>query len=127
MTGFLTLHAEPTAIRHAATKKYVDDVFAATNNVKAWVVFDGSNGSIISSLRVTSVARTGAGSYTINITPGTFANGNFAASGLASDTDHFVTYRESNANQLFIFTVDNGSGNDSPSTTGGRVTVMMAG
>jgi hypothetical protein len=127
MSGFLTLHAEPTAIRHAATKKYVDDVFAATGNVKAWVVFDGSDGTIISSLRVSSVSRTGAGRYTINIAPGTFANGNFAASGLASDTDHFVTYSGSSATQLFIFTVDNGSGNDSPSTTGGRVTVMMAG
>lgn len=127
MSGFLTLHAEPTATRHAATKKYVDDVFAATGNVKAWVVFEGSNGSIISSLRVNSVSRIGTGYYRITLASGTFANGNFSAAGMASDTDHFVTYNGSNANELYVYTIDNGSGNNTAQTTGGRVMVMMAG
>lgn len=31
MTGFLTLHANPTNNLHAATKQYVDNAFAAND------------------------------------------------------------------------------------------------
>jgi len=36
MTGFLTLHANPTTNLHAATKKYVDDTVAAGVNNNLW-------------------------------------------------------------------------------------------
>ena len=142
LTGFLTLSAAPTQNLHAATKKYVDDglnnlelvteefvldEIANTQRVKAWVRFNGSTGSIISSFRVSSVSRTGNGAYTINITPGTFSNANIAAAGMASDTDHFVTFRSSTSTTLLVFTVDNGSGNNAPSTTSGNVMVIMVG
>jgi len=127
MSGFLTLVGEPTQLLHAATKGYVDQAITNFARVRAWVVFQGSNGTIINGLNVTSVVLTAGGRYSINIAAGTFADGNYAAAGLASDTDHFVVYRGSTANQLLINTVDNGSSNNTTQTTGGRVTVIMVG
>jgi hypothetical protein len=125
MTGFLTLHANPVNSLHAATKQYVDAI-TGQQRVRAWVVFDGSNGEIIVAYNVNSVVRSG-GSYTINIANGVFSNGDYVASGMASDVDHFVTYRDSTASQLRIYTIDNGSGNNTSQATGGRVMVMMVG
>jgi hypothetical protein len=46
---------------------------------------------------------------------------------MASDTDHFVTFRSSTSTTLLVYTVDNGSGNNDPSTTSGNVMVIMVG
>ena len=93
--------------------------------IKAWVVFNGNDGSIISSYNVDAVLRTGAGRYTINITSGTFADGNFAVSGMASDHDHVVNWVSSTATQLAITTSDtHADGNNSFSNTQ-RVSVIM--
>jgi hypothetical protein len=110
-----------------ATISYVNNLYATAGTIKAWVVFDGSAGAIISSLRVNSVTNTGNGRYRITIASGTFANGNYAVSGLASDDDHFISYVSSSATELNVNTTDNASGNNQPSTTGGRVTIMIAG
>lgn len=93
--------------------------------IKAWVVFNGQDGTIISSYNVDAVLRTGAGRYTINITSGTFANGNFAVSGMASDNDHVVNWVSSTATQLAITTSDtHADGNNAFSNTQ-RVSVIM--
>jgi hypothetical protein len=97
------------------------------NNVKAWVRFSGPSGAIVDSFNVDSVVRTGTGAYTINITPGTFSNNNIAAAGMASDTDHFVTFRSSTSTTLLIFTVDQGGSNNRTQTTSGNVMVIMVG
>jgi hypothetical protein len=110
-----------------ATTSYVNNLYATAGTIKAWVVFDGSVGQIISSLRVNSVTNLGSGYYRITIASGTFGNGNFAAAGMASDTDHFVAYAESSATELYVRTIDNAGSNESSQTTSGRVTVMMAG
>ena len=39
-----------------------------TTNALAWVKFTGSNGSALSSYNVSSVTRSGAGSYVVNFT-----------------------------------------------------------
>lgn len=94
---------------------------------RAWVVFDGSTGAIISAYNVDSVLRTGAGRYTINITPGTFLNGNYAVSGMASDNDHVVCWQSSTATQLAVSTSDaHADGNNAFSNTQ-RVSVVMFG
>lgn len=110
-----------------ATVSYVNNLYATAGTIKAWVVFDGSAGAIISSLRVNSVTQTASGRYRITIASGTFSNGNYAVSGLASDDDHFISYVSSSATELNVNTTDNASGNNQPSTTGGRVTIMIAG
>ena len=102
------------------------------NAVKAWVKFAGSTGAIFGSLNVQSVTRTGNGRYRINIQPGTFSNGNFAAAGMASDVDHFVAMDSytiggnSNATQLFITTVDSADNNDAPSDSVEVSVIMVA-
>lgn len=132
MTNFLTLHANPVQSLHAATKQYVDTQFNE-NNVSAWVRFRGSNGQILGSKNVVSVSRTADGRYTINIASGVFSNGNFAAAGMASDTDHFVAMESygvggsSNATQLFIRTVDAGFNGNDQSSDSAEVTVIMVG
>lgn len=103
------------------------EIVTTPSRIKAWVKFDGSSLSIAGSLNVSSVVLESSGRYRIIINSGVFADGNFAAAGLASDTDHFVVYRSSDATNLYINTVDNGSGNDSPSTTSGFVTIIMVG
>jgi len=40
MTGFLTLHSDPTAALHAATKQYVDAAVASDADIK-WVGLTG--------------------------------------------------------------------------------------
>jgi hypothetical protein len=44
---------------------------------------------------------------------------------MASDDDHFVSYRSATSTTLLINTVDNGSDNNVSQTTGGIVTVIM--
>ena len=95
--------------------------------VKAWVVFDGGSGAIINSFNVDSVVRTGGGRYTINITPGTFTNGNYCISGILSDNDHVLNWVSSTAVELKVTTSDtHADGNNSFSNTQ-RVNVMMIG
>jgi len=140
LTGLLTLSANPTQNLHAATKQYVDNKvvglattssvntsIANAQRVKAWVVFNGSNGTIKSNLNVTSVTRVSTGRYRIDIESGVFSNGNFAVAGMASDTDHFVTYLSSTATQLDIYTIDNGDPNNRAQYTSGDVRVIMVG
>jgi hypothetical protein len=108
-----------------------DITVPAADKVKAWVRFT-SNGSIISSFNVGSVTRLGSGRYRVNINPGVFLNGNFAAAGMASDVDHFVsmnTYSVGGATsstRIDVNTVDNGSGNDSPSNSAETMIILVA-
>lgn len=128
MTGYLTLHANPTSNLHAATKQYVDsavDDALTQGQLRAYVRFDGSDLRIKNSLRVSSVQRLSTGRYRINFQSGTFTNANYIITGIASDTDHFVAFRSSTTSYAEINTVDNGSGNDSPSTTSGDVMVTF--
>jgi hypothetical protein len=139
VTGNLTVNGRlannkiPIFSADVVNKEYLDSIIASiTSRPMALVRFRGSNGSIIWSYNVNSVARTGNGRYTINIRPGTFFQNQFVAAGMASDVDHFVAMpsysvgANSAQDTLFITTVDNGSGNDSPSNTA-EVTVIMIG
>jgi hypothetical protein len=95
--------------------------------VKAWVVFEGSTGTIVNAFNINSVVIQSSGKYRINIASGIFSNGNFAASGMSSDEDHFIAYRSSTATTLDINTIDNSSGNNTTQTTSGRVMVIISG
>lgn len=128
MTGYLTLNANPTANLHAATKQYVDtrvDDALAQGQLRAYVRFDGNSLTIKNSLRVASVQLLSSGRYRINFNPGTFNNANYIINGIASDTDHFVAFSSSTTSYAEVNTVDNGSGNDRPSTTSGDVMVTF--
>jgi len=131
MSGFLTLHSNPIASLHAATKQYVDTTVdqqidaLGPGLVRAFVRFDGSDLTIKNSLRVDSVQRISSGRYRINFASGAFTNANYVFSGMASDTDHFVSFRSSTVSSAEIWTIDNGSGNNSPSNTGGDVMVTF--
>ena len=132
-TNHITLDDIPVEPKHAVTKQYVDDLVnsiptGTSNQVKAWVVFNGVNGNILGGHRVTSVNVTGSGKYQINIQSGTFSNGNFAVAGIASDDDHFVVWNNASQSTLVVYTVDAGAdSNNNTSTTQGRVTVIMVG
>jgi hypothetical protein len=54
------------------------------NSAKAWVIFDGYDGSLETSKNVTSVTKLSNDVFRINIVPGTFTNGNFIASGMSA-------------------------------------------
>jgi len=131
MTGSLTLNADPTANLHAATKQYVDSVVQTeitalgAGLVRAFVKFDGSDLNIANTLNVSAVQRISAGRYRLTFIPGTFENADYVMSGMASDTDHFVAFRNSSVDSVDIFTVDNGSGNNTPSNTSGAVMVTF--
>jgi hypothetical protein len=123
MSGFLTLNNFPTQSFHATPKLYVDQQIAINlpiAKVKAWVRFS-STGAIITSFNVDSVTRLSSGRYTVNITPGVFLTGNFAAAGMTSDIDHFVSMRTyivgdaTSPTRIDVNTVDNGSANETPS------------
>ena len=90
MTGYLTLNANPVNNLHAATKQYVDGIYINPMSVaKAWVNFNGttSPGTRRSFYNVSSVTRTGVGSYTINFTtPMADANYTMFASAIDGDT-----------------------------------------
>jgi hypothetical protein len=95
--------------------------------IKAWVVFNGATGAIINSFNVDSVVRTGGGRYTINITSGTFTDGNYCVSGILSDNDHVLNWVSSTSVELKVTTSDtHADGNNSYSNTQ-RVNVMMIG
>lgn len=54
------------------------------NSAKAWVIFDGYDGSMDTSKNVTSVTKISRDVFRINIAPGTFSSGNYIASGMAA-------------------------------------------
>ena len=126
MSNFLTLHAKPVNALHAATKNYVDDeINSRLTGVRAWVIFDGTEGAVIEAFNVSAVARIATGTYRITINSGVFTNGNYVVSGTAGEQDHFICWESATATQLVIRTVDNAGSNDSTDTTTDRVTVMM--
>ena len=134
VSGNISTSAIPTDPTNLTNKDYVDDAIdnaVNTNNalfgqIKAFVRFDGNNVSNIKkSLNVDSVVLESSGQYRINITPGTMTDSNYIINGIATDTDHFVSLSSSDVNFVRIFTIDNGSGNDSPSTTSGDVMVTI--
>ncbi len=95
--------------------------------IKAWVVFEGYGaGVIINSYNVDSVVRTGNGRYTINITPGTFTDGNYCISGILSDNDHVLNWVSSTSVELKVTTHDSAGGNNTFQNTQ-RINVMMIG
>lgn len=134
VTGTITSTVQPTSDSHLTTKQYVDTTVANSidsNNasfgqVRAYVRFDGDNVSNIKkSLNVTGVILESAGKYKINIAPGTLTDANYIINGIATDTDHFVALIETNVNYVRVYTIDNGSRNDTPSTTSGDVIVTI--
>jgi hypothetical protein len=113
---------------NTSLRAYVD---AELNNfadtVKAWVVFNGSSLTIKAQRNVSSITQLGFGYYRINITPGVFANGNFAASGMTYGDFTFgfpfAAYINSTATTLDIYTMNNYTNN--PYTVPGDVRVVM--
>ena len=81
--------AAPTTDAQLANKKYVDDQIPAANElVKAWVSFDGRNGTINGTgFNVTSVVRTATGRYTITWTT-SFADDDYAIAGFTADASN---------------------------------------
>jgi hypothetical protein len=114
-----------TSLRSYVDTEIADAVSAFTDSAKAWIVFDGSDLTIKAQKNIQSVVLQSEGRYSINITPGVFANGNFVAAGMASDDDHNVVYVSSTSTNLVINTVDNGSSNNVSQTTQGDVRVIM--
>jgi hypothetical protein len=128
LSGPLLLSGSPTQDLHAATKEYVDNVAGSgigAGIIKAWVVFNGRNGAIVRSHNVNSVTRTSAGKYTINIKPNVFADGNFCVSGMASDTDHVITWNSASATTLSVYTSDTHYDSNERTSDSNRVHVMM--
>jgi hypothetical protein len=106
LTGFVTLHAAPTADLHAASKKYVDDNSATTANpvftgdaefenisdgttaldagyvvngsAKAMASVQGSTPAIEKDLNVSSLIDNGTGDYTLNFSTA-FADAQYSA------------------------------------------------
>jgi hypothetical protein len=129
-----SLNGNANTASRLQTPRSIDGVFfdgteniSLPSGVKAWVVFQGNTTSIIKAYNVNSVVLQSGGRYRINIASGVFSNGDFVAAGMAADDDHFVAFRASTATTLDFNTVDNGSGNNTPSTTGGRVMIMITG
>jgi hypothetical protein len=94
----------------AAQQVYTDNKFnSVVGLAKAWVVFNGSDGSILASNNVNSVTSNGAGQYTINIASGTFSNANFVAFGMCggggTTAGRFMTFVNSSATALVVYTL----------------------
>ena len=83
---------------------YRDRIAPAMSTAKAWVNFNGTDGTILSGFNVSSVVRTAAGTYTINF--GTaMADANYAVIGSAGPANGgTVTSPAGNNNGLCRFT-----------------------
>lgn len=81
----LTLASAPTSSLEAATKGYVDG--NSVSKSKAWVKFNGANGTISASYNVTSVTRTAVGTYSINFTTA-IADANYVVVGSCLKTNN---------------------------------------
>ena len=89
---------------------YTDNKFnTVVGLAKAWVIFDGSTSTILSSSNVSSVTSNGAGQYTINITNGTFSTANYIAFGLCGGGGtaggRFCTFVNASATSLVVYTL----------------------
>lgn len=132
VSDFVTLHADPVDDFHAATKKYVEDYVDTLLSqrldefakLKAYVRFDGNHLNIRNSFNVQNVELLGSGLYRITFQEN-FADENYIVHGIASDIDHFVSFKRSNISYVEVYTVDNASGNNHPSTTSGDVMITV--
>jgi hypothetical protein len=89
---------------------YTDNKFnTVVGLAKAWVIFDGSTSTILSSSNVSSVTSNGLGQYTINITNGTFSTANYIAFGLCggggTTGGRFCTFVNASSTSLVVFTL----------------------
>jgi hypothetical protein len=89
---------------------YTDNKFnTVVGLAKAWVIFDGSTSTILSSSNVSSVTSNGSGQYTINITNGTFSTANYIAFGLCggggTTGGRFCTFVNASSTSLVVFTL----------------------
>jgi len=94
----------------ATQQTYTDNKFnTVVGLAKAWVIFDGSTSTILSSSNVSSVTSNGSGQYTINITNGTFSTANYIAFGLCggggTTGGRFCTFVNASSTSLVVFTL----------------------
>jgi hypothetical protein len=121
MTGFVTLHAAPTADLHAASKKYVDDNAAATDSpvftgnaefdnisdgttsvpigyvvngsAKAWAnVTQITSFSILDSLNISSGLDNGTGDFSLSFTSN-MSDANYCLSSASGDVSYSANHR----------------------------------
>lgn len=87
---------------------------SAPGNIKAWVNFNGANGSILSDFKTSSVTRTARGEYTINWDASTFSTSNYViiCSSMVSGAGVGVTCNTKlsgqSINSVNITTINNG-------------------
>jgi hypothetical protein len=84
MTGFLTLHADPTSNLHASTKKYVDDTTASITIHSTGDVPEGSNLYYTTARARSSISVSGDLSY--NSTTGTISYTTPSLTGYATES-----------------------------------------
>jgi hypothetical protein len=110
---------------------YTDNKFnTVVGLAKAWVIFDGSTSTILSSSNVSSVTSNGAGQYTINITNGTFSTANYIAFGLCggggTNNGKFCTFVNASSTSLVVYTLAPAfNGGTSASVNNGVVRIAM--
>jgi len=120
LTGKTTIASLPVDYNSITNKPNIP-VVNNSQLAKAWVCFNGqgsnsTNQLIKASFNVTSVYKNGSGSYTVNFTPGTFANGNIVVVGTFMHVPNVswggaaVPNAEPTASSATIFTGDHGKG-----------------
>lgn len=98
---------------------------------RAWVNFAGATGTISTSFNVSSVTRSGTGTYTVNFT-NAFPDANYVASTQASLTNYYVFPGTNSASSATTTTFNpggfyiNGSGSTYSFALGDPTTVRIA-
>jgi hypothetical protein len=117
---FLTAGAERARIDAAGNFRFNSGYgsVATAYGCRAWVAFDGANGNIAASGNVSSVSRTGTGSYTINFSTA-MPNVNYAVAAISGQNE--TALAQVNTGSVLI-TTRNASGT---LTDGGRVCVTI--
>jgi hypothetical protein len=111
MTGFLTLHADPTAAMHAATKQYVDGEVTAAVNASGNAVDFISLPSWVNVIRIRlwNVTYPASSAVRLRVGSGSFATSGYLGSGhtiggganAASATDAFLwNHAQSNVSDI---------------------------
>lgn len=110
-------------VKYDEMKTYVDTEIEETRQSlaeigKAWVVFQGFNGTILTTKNIDSVVLVGNGIYRLNIKPGTFNTPHFAAAGMVGEQNFYMSFVSSTETTLTIringfspFFIPTGQGN----------------
>lgn len=125
------LQSNVNAVANTVPVRDANTAIAGKNQCTAWVIFDGSDGTIEKSFNISSVIKNDVGDYTIDFTD-SMANTSYCVGGTSNDNrdednscDSTIAVRVRNTDNFRIMTSHNSGGSDGNIPSNSKTTFLI--